>query len=198
MIQTVAVTSFRMSLNLYWTFKFASIPPQILPGYIIVAHFLLQSWWHLKEPFFFGGFCRVLQFPCVEPLRWEWVPSSCVVSSLSSCASPSCQMALLVGFHTASAGLVSVSCLRKHLFPSLWGWLKVSPLYLGAGLSSIAIICTAHLHSHSEHCATAHCCCSFWWPTSRCSSFWVGKLYFQSIVVYCSWQVVKGSVKAST
>ena len=116
MIQTVAVTSLRMSLNLFWTFKFASMPPQILSGYIIVAHFLLQSWWHLMEPFFFGGFCRVLQFPCVGPLRWEQVLSSCVVSSLLSCASPSCQMALLVGFHTASAGLVSVSCLRKHLF----------------------------------------------------------------------------------
>ena len=63
MIQTVAVTSFRMSLNLYWTFKFSSIPPQILSGYIIVAHFLLQSWWHLKERFFFWWFLSSSSVP---------------------------------------------------------------------------------------------------------------------------------------
>ena len=52
-----------LSLNLYWTFKFSSIPPQILSGYIIVAHFLLQSWWHLKERFFFWWFLSSSSVP---------------------------------------------------------------------------------------------------------------------------------------
>ena len=66
------------------------------------------------------------------------------------------------------------------------------PLYLGAWLSNIDIFCTAYSHSNSKHNVTPQCCCSFWWLTCRCSSFLVGKLYFWSIVVCCSWQVVQG------
>ena len=138
-----------------WTFKFASILPQILEGYDIVAHFLLQTCWHLNEPFFCWGFCWVLQFPCVVPLRWEQVISCCAASSLSSCSSLSCYIAFPAGFCTASAwpastGPAPVSCLRQPQ----WERLQVLPLYPGAWLTSIEIIHTAYSQSNSQHCAT--------------------------------------------
>ena len=69
---------------------------------------------------------------------------------------------------------------------------KLHCLYLGAWLSNIDIVCAAYSHSNSKHNVTPQCCCSFWWLTCRCSSFLVGKLYFWSIVVCCSWQIVQG------
>ena len=56
-----------------------------------------------KGAVFCCGFCWVVKFPWAGPLRWEQVLSSCAGSTLLSCTTPSCQMALPAGFCTASA-----------------------------------------------------------------------------------------------
>ena len=150
-----------------WTSKFASILPQILEGYNIVAHFLLQTCWHLNEPFFLLRFLLSSSVPMCR--AFEMGTGNQLLCGIFSVFLFFSQL-----LHSISCRFLYCFCLTCFYWTCSSFLFETAPMGMAASLASLSRS-LINQYRDKPHCLLTEQFPALCHPSS--STLWIDKAY---------------------